>query len=151
MSTQQYQSVGKHLFKKGQLAPRVVGGILASTSLCAWVLQRCPSEAAGPSTSCDFPPTSHSEGNAWCLACSTQPVRAEEERVPRAQRTPADLGLLGSVQKTITLAIILQWCAIQVRAPPDTFYRRVQELHRNLALVMDKSDWANMEKRSQQE
>ena len=49
-------------------------------------------------------------------------------------------------KETVTLAIILQQCAIQAGTPLDMFCRAVQELHMCLALVMDKSNWANMEK-----
>ena len=99
-----------------------------------------------PINKCGFPPTSHSESSAQCLADSTQPDRAEEKRIPQAQRSQLTQDYW-DVQKeeTIALAVILQWCAIQVGAPLDTFCRAVQELHRCLALVVDKSNWANME------
>ena len=52
-------------------------------------------------------------------------------------------------EETIALAIILQQCAIWARAPPDTFCAAVKELHRHLALVIDKSEWAKMEEEIQ--
>ena len=48
-------------------------------------------------------------------------------------------------EETVTLAIVLQKCAIWARAPPNTFCGAVQELPRFLALVMDKTNWVNME------
>ena len=69
--SQQHRSVGQHLLKEGQPAPWVVGEILDSTLHCGWVLQGWPGPAYGPSASCGFPPTSHTEGSAWHLAHST--------------------------------------------------------------------------------
>ena len=49
-------------------------------------------------------------------------------------------------EETVMLAIVLEQCAIWAGPPLDTFCRPVQEFHRHLAVVIDKSDWANMEK-----
>ena len=48
-------------------------------------------------------------------------------------------------EETAMLAIILQWCAIWAKDPPDMFYGAVQELHRHLALVVEEGNWINME------
>ena len=49
-------------------------------------------------------------------------------------------------EETITLAIILQWCAIQAGTPPDIFCGAVQELHEHLALVLEEGNLFIMEK-----
>ena len=63
---------------------------------------RCPGTISGPPSSCGFPPTSHSAGGAWCLACSIQPGRSEKERIPGAQRPLADPRLLESAERRET-------------------------------------------------
>ena len=72
---------------------------LASTLLCGQVPQRHPSQAFGPSPSCGFLPTCHSEGTAQHLANFPQPDRAEKEGVPRVQTPLANPHLLGSVKR----------------------------------------------------
>ena len=48
-------------------------------------------------------------------------------------------------EETIALAIILQPCAIQVRAPPDILCGGLQELHKCLVLVVEEGNLFNMQ------
>ena len=125
----------------------MVGRILASNLLYRQALQWHPSQASGPPTSCSFTSTGCSEGSECHLAHPTQPIRAEEERIPRAQN-PQLTWDYREVRKeeTVMLVIIFPQCTIWARVPPNTLCRTVQELHRYLALVMENDNWSNMEK-----
>ena len=71
-------------------------------------------------------------------------VRAKEERVPGVHRLLADLGLLGSTKGRNHHP---GCCTSSAHCMGHSSPRHaVQELHRHLALVMEKGNWINMEK-----
>ena len=82
---------------------------------------------------------------AWLIPPSLSELKGKEYLGPKDPQLTQDYR---EVQKdeTNVLAIILQWCTIWGRAPPNTICRAVQELHMHMALVVEDGDWSNMEK-----
>ena len=81
---------------------------------------------------------------AWLTPYSLAELKRKEYLGPKDPWLTLDYWEVWK-EETIMLAIILQWCTIRAGAPSDTFCREVQELHRQLALVVEESDWVNME------
>ena len=91
-----------------------------------------------------LPATQKAVHSTWLTPTSLMELRRKEHLGPKDSLAYPQLP--GSMKrKTIALGIVLQWCAIQSGAPPDTFYGAVQELHWHLALVVEEIDWPNME------
>ena len=146
--SQQHWSVGQHLFKEGiassqgggrnfGLYPTLQTGAAMTPKPSIWSTNKLLT----------FHLLATQNRSAQHVAHPTQPVRAEEEGVPgpKGPQLTQDYWEVWK-DETIVLAIVLQKCAMWARAPPDTFCRAVQELHRHLALVVKESKWINMEK-----
>ena len=82
--------------------------------------------------------------SAWLALPCIADLKRKEYLGPKDPRLNQDFWVVLK-EETITLVIILQWCAIWAGAPLDMFCGAVQELHRYLVLVVGKSNWANME------
>ena len=86
-----------------------------------------------------LPATQKPVHGAWLAPPSLMELKRKEYLEPKDPQLTWDYW---EVQKWETImVIILQQCAIWAKASLDTFCGAVQELHRHLALVVDKSDW----------
>ena len=96
----------------------------------------------------DLPATQQVVHSAWLVPPSLADLKRKEYLGPKDPWLTEDYQKLQK-EETIALAVILLQYTIWTGDPLDMFCRAVQELHRCLALGMDKSDMANMEEEIQ--
>ena len=81
----------------------------------------------------------------WLAPSSLSELKRKEHQGPKDPQLMWDYHEVWK-EETVVLAVVLQQCVVWARAPPDTFCRAVQELHRCLTMVMEEGNWINMEK-----
>ena len=125
--SQQLWPIGPHLFGQGYLATRVVGRGVPSCPLHRW----CCNDAQAKNMA-------HQQAVAFCLPATLKKVHGPwiNQSCLAVLRRKGYLGPKDPwmtwhywevwKEETVILAIILQQCAIQARAPPDVFCEAVK-------------------------
>ena len=96
-----------------------------------------------------LPATQKKVHGAWLAQPCLSELKREEYLGPKDPQLTQDYQEVQQ-EKTITLAIVLQWCTMWARAPQGIFCWAVQELYKCLVPLVEEDDWFHMEKEIQE-